>query len=147
MTRSLKRWWRVSRLPLVALGLASIAVVAHEVSSRRPRPRSVGELVDRLRAAGVQLRVVAVVQSGQDLENGAFLCERDYPWVDLSRLGRSPEHQADWVGVVHAQRWPDHEGSVEFILREWQTCAARVGDVLLFGDAELLRRFVDALES
>jgi hypothetical protein len=35
---------------------------------------------------------------------------------------------------------------VAFILREWQGCSARVGDVLLFGDPELLRRIVDAVQ-
>src|SRR5271157_471434 len=64
MTQLLRRCWRASRLPLLALAVAA-AVLAHEVRRRRPPPRSVGELVDRLRASGMQLRVIAAAQSTQ----------------------------------------------------------------------------------
>jgi hypothetical protein len=146
MSRSLKRFWRASRLALLALGLASIAVLADKVSWRRPPPRSVGELVDRQRASGMQLRVVAAAQSTQHLDDGAFLCERDCPLEELSRLRRAAESHADWVGVVYAQRWRRDDVAVGFINGEWQGCSAWVGDVLLFGDPDLLRRIVTAVE-
>jgi hypothetical protein len=130
---------------LLALALAA-AVLAHESYARRPGPRSVAELVDRLHAAGILLRAVPVGQSIQDLENGAYLCERNRHRKELARLYRAAERRADWVGVVHCERWPRHEDTVEFILREWQSCSARVGDVLLFGDPDLLRRIVEVSE-
>jgi hypothetical protein len=146
MIRSLQRFWRVSRLPLVALGLASVIVLAHEVYRRRPPPRSVGELVDRLRRSGVCVWVVPVEHwHPPDLEAGAFLCERDRAREELALLGRAAEYQADWAGAVLVKRWP-HWEDAEFILREWQGCSARVGDVLLFGDPDLLRRVVEATE-
>jgi hypothetical protein len=145
MTRSLKRLWRTSRLSLLALGIASTVVLAYQGYPRRPLPRSVGELVDRLRASGMQLRVVAAAQSTQHLEDGAFLCERECPLEELSRLRRAAESHADWVGVAYAQRWRRDEVAVGFINGEWQDCSAPVGDVLLFGDPDLLRRIVDAV--
>jgi hypothetical protein len=146
MTPSLKRCWRASRLPLLALAVGVAAVLTHEAYPRRPPPRSVGELVDRLRASGMQLRVVAAAQSTQHLEDGAFLCERDCPLEELSRLRRAAESHADWVGVVYAQRWRRDDVAVGFSNGEWQGCSAGVGDVLLFGDAELLRQIVEAME-
>jgi hypothetical protein len=146
MVGSPKRFWRANRLPVLALATAALAVLAYEAYPRRPPPRSVGELVDRLRAFGMQLRVVPVRRTTRDLAQGAFLCERERTWEDLSWLRRAAEYRANWVGVVHAQRWPENEGTVAFILREWQGCSARVGDVLLFGDAELLRQIVEAME-
>jgi hypothetical protein len=146
MTPSLKRCWCASRLPLLALAVAATAVLAHEVRRRRPPPRSVGELVDRLRASGIQLQVVAAAQSTQHLEDGAFLCERDCPLEELSRLRRAAESHADWVRVVYAERWRRDDVAAGFINGEWQGCSARVGDVLLFGDAELLRQIVEAME-
>jgi hypothetical protein len=146
MLASLKRLWRVSRLPALALAIGATAVLAYEVYPRRAAPRSVGELVDRLRASGMGVRVVPVVRATRDLERGAFLCERDRPWEELFPLPRAAECLGDWTGVVHAQRWPHDADAVEFILREWQGCSARVGDVLLFGDPDLLRRIVVAVQ-
>jgi hypothetical protein len=146
MLASLKRLWCVSRLPALALAIAATAVLAYEVYPKRAAPRSVAELVGRLRAAGLDVRVVPVVRATQDPESGAFLCERDRPWEELFPLQRAAECRGDWAGVVHAQRWPHDEDAVAFILREWQGCSARVGEVLLFGDPDLLRRIVDALE-
>jgi hypothetical protein len=146
MTASLKRCWRASRLPLLALAVAATAVLTHEIRRRRPPPRSVAELVDRLRASGMQLRVVPAAPSTQHLEDGAFLCERDCPLEELSRLRKRAESHADWVGVVYAQRWRRDDVAVGFINGEWQGCSAPVGDVLLFGDAALLRQIVAAME-
>jgi hypothetical protein len=146
MIPSLKRCWRASRLPLLALAVGAAAVLALEVRRRRPPPRSVGELVDRLRGSGMQLRVVPAAQSTQHLDDGAFLCERDCPLEELSRLRRAAEGHADWIGVVYAQRWRRDDVVVEFINGELQGCSTRVGDVLLFGDAELLRQIVAAME-
>jgi hypothetical protein len=145
MVGSPKRFWRASRLPVLALAAAAVAVLAYEVYPRRPPPRSVGELVDRLRASGMGVHVVPVNLATKDPEEGAFLCEGERPWEAVSMLRRGAEYRADWVGVVRAERWPDNEWSVFFIHREWQGCSAHVGDVLLFGDPELLRRIVDAL--
>jgi hypothetical protein len=146
MIRSLKRFWRASRLPVLALAAGALAVLAYEVYPPRPPPRSVGELVDRLRASGMGVHVVPVNQGTMGLEDGAFLCDRERPAEAVLQLHRGAERLADWVGVVHAERWPDHEGTVAFIRREWQGCSARVGDVLLFGDPDLLGRIVAAVQ-
>jgi hypothetical protein len=145
MFLSFGRPWRASRLPLFVVAVASAAVVAHEMYPRRSPPRSVGQLVDRVRQQGMDLHVVPAMLSNPDLEGGAFLCERDRRWEELSFLGRIASRQAEWAGIVHAHRWPCNEDSTAFILREWQSCSARVGDVLLFGDPEMLRRIVEAL--
>jgi hypothetical protein len=145
MILSLRRYWNAARLPLLAVALASIVVAAHEAPSRRLTPRSAGELVDRLRQSGVHFWVVPVLQSGLDLDAGVFLCARDRSWEELSRLHRAAEYQAEWAGAVLAQQWPAYEGSIDFIRREWQGCSAGVGDLLLFGDPDLLRRIVAAV--
>jgi hypothetical protein len=138
--------WRASRLPWLALAIAATAVVAHQVYPRRPPPRSVAELVDRLRRSGVCFGVVPVQKwRPPTLEAGAFLCERDRSWEELGLLWRAAEHQADWAGVVLVKPWP-HWEDAEFVLHEWQGCSALVGDLLLFGDPDMLRRIVDALE-
>jgi hypothetical protein len=90
--------------------------------------------------------VVPVSQSYPDLDAGVFLSARDRPWEELSRLHRAAEYQANWAGVVHAQRWPASEESAAFIFQQWHGCSARLGDVLLFGDEQLLRQIVEAME-
>jgi hypothetical protein len=146
MTPSPRRWWRASRLPWLALAIAATAVVAHSVYPRRPPPRSVAELVDRLRRSGVSVWVVPVVEwRPPNLEQGAFLCERDRSREELALLGRAAESQADWAGVVLVKRWP-HWEDAEFIRREWQGCSAWMGDLLLFGDPDMLRRIVGAVQ-
>jgi hypothetical protein len=147
MTPSLKRCWRASRWPLLALAVAATAVLAHEVRRRRPPPRSVAELVDRLRRSGVCVWVVPVAQwRPPNLEEeGAFLCERDRSREELALLRRAAEYQADWAGVVLVKQWP-HWEDAEFVLREWQGCSAWVGDLLLFGDPDMLRRIVGAAQ-
>jgi hypothetical protein len=146
MFLSIGRPWRASRLPLLVVVLATAAVVTHETYPRRAPPCSVGQLVDRVLQQGMDWRVVPAMQSNPDLEGGAFLCERDRRWEELCGLGRIASRQAEWAGVVHAHRWPCNEDTTAFILREWQSCSARVGDVLLFGDPAMLRRIVEALE-
>jgi hypothetical protein len=146
MTRVYLRLWRAARLPLFALALAAAVVLAHQSWPQSSSPHSVGELVHRLRQSGVRVWVVAVSQSNQDLEAGAFLSERQRPWLEMSLLPRAAEYQADWVGVVHAQRWPANEESVAFLCQQCQDCCARVGDVFLFGDAQLLRQIVAAMD-
>jgi hypothetical protein len=147
MTPFSLRFWRPTRLPLLALVVAA-AVLAHESLAQGSLPRSVQELVDRLGQSGVRVCVVPVLQSGPDpdLKGGVFLCDRERSWDELSLLQRVAECQAKWAGVVHAQPWPASDVSDEFIFREWQGCSARVGDVLLFGDARLLRLIVEAME-
>jgi hypothetical protein len=138
--------WRASRLAWLALAIAATGVVAHSVYPRRPPPRSVTELVDRVRRSGVRVWVVPVARSRPNLEAGAYLCERDRPWEELCRLRRVAEYQADWAGVVHATRWPHGEDAAGFVLREWQGCFALVGELLLFGDPDMLRRIVEAAQ-
>jgi hypothetical protein len=146
MTQVYLRFWRATRLPLVALVLAAAVVLAHEFYPQSSPPHSVVELVDRLRQSGVRVCVVPVSRSRGDLDSGAFLSQRDRPWEELSRLPRAAEYQADWVGVVHAERWPSNEESIAFLRQQCHSCSARVGGVLLFGDAQLLRQIVAAMD-
>ena len=80
MVGSHKRFWRASRLPVLALATGAIAVLAYEAYPRRPPPRSVAELVDRLRESGMGVHVVPVNRATKGLEDGAFLCEGERPW-------------------------------------------------------------------
>jgi hypothetical protein len=130
---------------LVALAIAAAVLLAHESYARRSRPRSVTELVDRLRQSGVPVCVVPAARSNPALDNGAYLCEGERAQEELVRAPRAALCQAAWAGVVYAQRWPHDEDAFADMLRQWQNCSARVGDVLLFGDPELLRRIVDAV--
>jgi hypothetical protein len=146
MIRSPRRLWNATRLPLLALATAAVAVLAYDVYPRRPPPRSVGELVDRLRERSLCFVVVPASQTDPNVDNGVYLCVRDRSPEELVQLPRLAPRRADWAGVVHAERWPAHELFLGDFAWEAPPCAARVGDVLLFGDPEMLRRIVAALD-
>jgi hypothetical protein len=147
MRRLPRGFWRSTRLPLLTVAAGAAVVLAHDCSSGRRPPCSVGELVDRLRERGLFFVAVPVSQINPNVNNGAFLCVRDRSLEELAQRRWLAAYQADWVGVVHAERWPApaHELMLGHVVGEWPTYAARVGDVLLFGDPEMLRRIVAAL--
>jgi hypothetical protein len=145
MTRSQRTSWRAIRLPLLALAAASAVVVGHDSYRPPGRPASVRELVDQLRQRRLCLHVVPVSRMTQDLDDGAFLCAGERPWRELNGLRLPAANRGDWAGVVQARPWPANDDTVAFLVQDGQTDTARVGDVLLFGDPQLLRRIVAAL--
>jgi hypothetical protein len=135
------------KLPVILFVVAAAAVVFRDLT-RNPlnSPRRVQDVVDRLHQHGLHFHVVPVSCSISDLENGAYLCRRKRPWKDLARLRRAREYAADWVGVVHVERCYRNPAA-EINLAEWGPHAAGRGTILLFGDTEMIRQIVQALDS
>jgi hypothetical protein len=105
----------------------------------------VAEVVTRLHQCGMQVHVLT--PQGRDVVHGsgAYLCLDQRPWEEIENLRRTAASASKWVGVVHVDRCPNEE-TAEANLPDWGPHGAQVGGVMLFGDADLLRRVVKALE-
>ena len=137
-----------TRWPLLAAVVAAACVACHLPSSegeRREPPRSVAEVVARLRERGLNYHVVAACHAGP-INNGAFLCAGERPWVEVNRLSRSPAGSAHWSGVVHVQPFFNPE-MAEDTMQDWDQYGARVGSLVFFGDPQMLREVMTALET
>jgi hypothetical protein len=100
--------------------------------------------VARLRERGLAFHVVAACDTSGVIDNGAFLCKRQRPWVEVNALARSLTVGARWLGVVLVQRCPNWEIPGDN-LQDWGEYAAQVGDLVLFGEPQLLGKVVAAL--
>jgi hypothetical protein len=137
-----------TRWPLLAAVVAAACIACHlpvSEGARHEPPRSVAEVVDRLRERGLDYQVVAACHAGP-IDNGAFLCAGEKPWVEVNRLSRSRARSAHWSGVVHIQPFFTPE-MAEDTMQDWDECGARVGNLVFFGDPQLLREVVSALKT
>jgi hypothetical protein len=109
----------------------------------RAEPKSVTEAVARLEARGLVVYLTPIDRKG-NLSSGAYLCDRPRSrkelWM-LPRQGSAP----GWEGTLCLTMVPRSDGSLHETLWEWGPNAAIVGEVLLFGDANLVREAAKAL--
>jgi hypothetical protein len=105
----------------------------------RPEPATVSELLERLRATGIDWQVTPVMKGGGP-EGGAYLCDRPRSWEELQRLARWPDQSPRWRGVVLANPYPMAQ-----LNGDWQEHGVVVGGVSLYGDPEMLQRTLAAL--
>jgi hypothetical protein len=94
----------------------------------------VAEAVARLESAGLRLRVVPELPSG-DVEGGAFLTRTRKTLDDLRLLTRNGHRPGDWAGTVYVGRcaWPRLAESPD-------ECSFGLGDLEFFGDPDLVRQ-------
>jgi hypothetical protein len=115
-----------------------VAAAARSRPARQPEPETVGELVERLRATGLDWHVIPAMRGGGP-ESGVYLCDRPRRWEELQYLGRWPDLAPRWRGVVLVQRHPPLRPEN----REENSVV--VGDLGLYGDRDMLRRALVAL--
>ena len=134
------------KLAQSAAALAVVIAVTAAVVSRPNRPEppaDVPALISRLKDKGVRLTVVPMRDNG-DLRAGVYLVDGPAPERVLRRwLCRVPESEraAQWAGVVFVEASPNPS-----VLEDsWGDHGLRVGDLLFFGDPELLARIDAAL--
>ena len=123
-----------SRFWLVTLALFIPTAVTVPILSRsrhRPTPATLPELLAAVQAKHPEWRIVRVRDNSPDL----FLMVPAYRLDDNFPPIRAAFHMPRWHGLVHVQRAPrwapvNEPASENFLI---------LGDVELFGDAEMLR--------
>ena|SRR6516162_3261282 len=119
---------------MLALALFIPAVVTVPILSRsrhRPSPATLPELLATVREKHPEWRTVRIRDNSPD----AYLLAPDYSLDDNFPPIRAAFHMPRWHGLVHVQRAPrwapvNEPASENFLI---------LGDVELFGDAEMLR--------
>jgi hypothetical protein len=135
--------------PFVALPVVTAALLgtwAYREARTAPRTggaragedMAITELVERLRAGGLTLRVVGADKAGAD-KNNAFLTTSKKTWEQLVGLPKSREAIDRWEGVVSCERM-FLRGTRDIQMQIWGDCCLQVGSYLFFGDRDLLAR-------
>jgi hypothetical protein len=145
MPVSPKSPWQFTWYPLLLSTAAAGVLLCGAPASRRPPPQCVADVVDRLREGGMRVHVVPTVSFDTLPNNSAFLCMHPRTPADLAGLCRLGARASAWVDVIQVERCPN-EATAAGNLPDWGRHGARVGGVLLFGDADMVRRVVKVLE-
>jgi hypothetical protein len=96
------------------------------------------DLVERLSAGGLDLRVVGADRAGAG-KNNAFLTTSNESWEQLVSLPKSREAIDRWEGIVYCERL-FRLGTRDLQMQLWGDCCLQVGPFLFFGDRNLLAR-------
>jgi hypothetical protein len=126
------------RLFAVALlgALAGYALRGPE-GSAAPRPvDTIASLVAHLEQRGIHLRVVADSHGG-DIRAGAYLTRTNQNWEQLSVWVRIPQQLPHWRGTLHVKPQRSLLDRAE-ALANWKECCLVYGQLVLFGDPDLL---------
>jgi hypothetical protein len=101
------------------------------------------DFLEHLKKRGVQLHVVPAAKHGA-LSKGVYLTEDpDATRASLECKPKAVERIHQWRGTVWVGRaypWDD----VGVVLAQWREYGCRIGDFMLFGDDQLLRRIQEA---
>jgi len=101
------------------------------------------DFLEHLNGCGLQLRVAPGRQNDGPYDELYLTENPDATWDSLSRKPKTTKHIHLWHGSVCV--WPVHPCSdVEWQLAEWGLHGCRIGDFLLFGDAQILQRIQEA---
>jgi hypothetical protein len=130
---------RGARLACLLVVVVVAAAAARSHPARQPEPETVGELVERLRAAGIPWQVTSVMKGGGP-EAAVFLCDRPRSWEELQHLGRWPEQAPCWRGVVLVDPHP-----LASLCGDWEKNGVNVGGLSLYGDPDMRRQILAAL--
>jgi hypothetical protein len=99
------------------------------------------DFLEHLQQQGATLHVVPAAKFG-GVECGVFLTEdSNVSWDTVQSKRGVVANIADWRGMVrvNAVNYRSAAGADD-LLNQWGEYGCRIGDFLLFGDAELLRR-------
>jgi hypothetical protein len=134
--------WRLLAVALpAALGGYALRGLADK-AGHKPAD-TIPALVAHLEQRGLHLRVIAVVHDG-DVRGGVFLTRTSKDWERLSRPRRAPDQLSRWQGTVQVQ--PEHNTWVRReARRSWGEGGLVYGQLLLFGDPDLLAQIRTAL--
>jgi hypothetical protein len=109
-----------------------------------PPADSIPALVAHLEQRGIHLRVIPLAHDG-DVCQGAFLTRTSSDWKELSFWLRNPQQLSHWRGTVHVQ--PEHSARArEVALASWGEACMVYGQLILFGDPDLLAEIRAAVE-
>jgi hypothetical protein len=130
-------------------GLCAVPVLAVALwPSARPVPidtRSWGlaQFLSHLQAAGLPVHVVPVSEKGP-WGNAVYLSEDpEATWRSFQHKNRSVERIDQWHGAV----WVEHlapQGYTEWDVAQWGCHGCQIGRFVVFGDARLVERILQA---
>jgi hypothetical protein len=127
-----------------ALCIAAVPLAHRLLHSHSATPRTLTELTEQLRRAGLVLYAVPMLDSFP--EQGIYLCERPLPREQLQRLHRFSEQGDRWQGIVFCEFSHRLGGELaDEVWRCWGEYGLQIGPFVLFGDPALLRRIRQAI--
>jgi hypothetical protein len=101
------------------------------------------DFLEHLQKRGLHFHVVPEVEHGS-VSQGVYLTEDPgATWASMQCKAKIDAYIHEWRGTVWVGRpscWKDREG----LLVQWGECACQIGNFILFGDKELLRRIQEA---
>ena len=95
-------WPRWVLVLVFTVSTAGVFLACRWLHPPASRPRTLGELTERLRGSDPPLYVVPMADHSP--EEGVYICERPRPRQQLQWLRRSPEDARRWRGVVFCER-------------------------------------------
>jgi hypothetical protein len=125
---------------------ASLSVAGLWVFSSPGRVETRGwnltDFVNHLHQRGLRLKAVPSRQDGQGCDNLYLTQDPDLTWQSFQLKPRTVDHLEQWRGSVWVWHFPP--GDTNWLLYDWQEHGCRIGDFLLFGDDQLIRRIQQA---
>jgi hypothetical protein len=139
--------WAFMGLPLVVAGLVGGWNAWDNQARTRAEmvvpARDLPELVDLLRAHGMDLRVVPVRERGE-VTQSAYLTTTEAGWQHFNALPRNPQQIDRWQGCVYGERILDPDERY-FRASERADCCLQQGQFVFFGDPALLNEIRQVL--
>jgi hypothetical protein len=92
------------------------------------------------------LHVAPVSRDREDLSQGFYLTDRDWPWEQLNALPREIGAASRWTGVVIVDHRNKPFPYVPEIVATWGRHGLMAGQLLMFGDPEILAQIRHLLQ-
>ncbi len=133
-----RRTFQVVCLLVLGLLLASVFLASPPVQGVRTQGWELAQFIEHLHARGVRVRVIPTRADGR-LDQSAYLTEDpDETWASCAQKVQLVEYVDRWRGTALVQRHTA-ESCLVLPLDEGEN-RCWIGDFVLFGDKELLRR-------
>jgi hypothetical protein len=137
--------WRTLLVALLA-ALAGYGLRGALPRSAQQPADNIPALVAHLELRGIQLRVIASAQDG-DVCAGAYLTRTSKNWEQLSFWPRDPRQLSHWQDTVLIQPEGNAQARAEALaLNNWQEGYLVYGQLILFGDPDLLAEIRTAMQ-
>ena len=143
MPESPARRWPIWATFVLFLSAAACVPLTLQRLHPMPKPWTLPALAEHVRAAHPELHIISANKNG-DLSGGFYLTSREMMLGELHALRRLPEYRDRWRGVVLCQRDRDSEGKDEE-LAAWRQGVLHFDNMLIVGDAELVRKLRESL--
>ena len=136
------------KLPIGTAYVASLCFLALAISAalwpskRREVPAPgwrLAEFIDHLHAQGIQLRVIPDRPDGSWCDAAFLTVDPDETWSSFQLKLKVVERVGRWRGSIWVRRI-NCSTDMEGLLWQWGEYGCRIGNLLLFGDKQIIDR-------